>query len=708
MSKIAFTSITSNCLRITVFPDQNDDPYKVLNGRYLSDFVKSIGLETVVDNSGEVKDFEIGQFRVSLKTDPLIININDESGDNVQSLQIDEANGDLRFPLGDKEIYGLGQGFPTPMDRRGEFYDMKRHGQERASVFEYATVSAVPYLISREGWGLFIHEPVKGTIDLGGDEGIFAAFPKDYRDVFVMRFDVPADSANLYYILTGKSPIPPKYAFGYQQSYRELVHNGESIVMPTARYMRENDIPCDLLVYLGRYVHEGWNTYTNNGMFEFNKTAFPHPEKMIDELHDMNYRVAFHITETPSGLHGRINDDHVNPMEYDHAKNYWDRHIEFNNYAQNDGWWPDDGDELDLVAVNTRHQLYADGTEQLTPGKRGFYMLRNSYCGDTQHGGVIWSGDVLSKWETLKNHIYVGLNVGMSLSPYWGSDIGGFYVTDEYSGELYIRWFEYSVFCPMFRSHGRHSFLHMPWGWKNQSLSDIPNEWVSGVATDMVDAVLPDYRVEPICKKFIELRYRLIPYIYSYARTVYDEGAIFMSPLWFDYPDDEEAVACDSQYMFGSSMMVNPVTKKGVIKWDTYLPAGNWYDFFSNELIEGGQTITRDVELSDIPVYVRAGSILPMGQVRSSIGDARINPLDDQIDIYVYEGDSVEYCLYEDDGISMEYKNGNATYTNFHWDETTMSLSVEGRSTALKGQTREFKVVLVKSGRQEIVACRYE
>ena len=585
---------------------------------------------------------------------------------------------------------------------------MKRHGQEPDSVFEYATISAIPYLISLEGWGLFFHQPIKADIDLTAKKGRFSVYPAQYRDIFVMRYDKPVQAAQLYYEVTGKAPMLPKYAFGYQQSYRELFHNGESIVMPTAKYMRENNIPCDTLIYLGRYIKQGWNTYGHNGMFEFNKKTFPKPREMMNELHEMGYKVVLHITETPSGLHGTLDDENANPLEHDHVANYWKRHEKLYEYAQNDGWWPDDGDELDYSALHSRHRMYYDGTEKLTPNRRGFYMLRNSYCGDLKYGGVIWSGDVLCKWETLKNHIQIGMNVGLSLSPYWGSDIGGFHVTDELSGELYIRWFQYSVFTPFLRSHGRHSFLHMPWGWKAKSLSEIPDEWAKNLASNVKEDALPDNRVEPICVKYIELRYRLLPYIYTLAHEAADKGIPILRPLWFSFSHDKKAAVCQNQYMFGDGMLVNPVTENGAIEWSTYLPEGIWYDFFTNESIGGLKDVKASVGLEDIPVFVGAGSIIPLGDVKQYIGDRPINPLDDSLTVQVYTGSDGEFTLYEDDGITKEYLTGNGTYTKFVWHEREKELEITGSSSQISEKSREFYINYIGLDKSEVKTCKYK
>lgn len=705
---IYLSLINKECLRVTLAPSDSPECFGQLNGNYLTEFVKEAKVSETVSAIEDRCSLSVGGFSVEIVAQPLSIYIEDESNQPVQKLQFDGSNGDVTFPLGAKEIYGLGQGFPTPMDRRGEVYDLKRHGQERSSVFEYATITAVPYIVSREGWGLFFHEPTKGTIDLSSDTGRFSVLPEDYRDIFVMRYIKPESAATLYYDVTGRAPLPPKYAFGYQQSFRELYHNGESIVLPTARYMRENRIPCDVLIYLGRYVQNGWNTYTHNGMFEFNKKAFPEPTQIIDELHGMHYKVAFHITEAPTGLHGNIDDTDVNPLEYDHVRNYWRHHVRFSEYAGNDGWWPDDGDSLDLTALHARHKMYHDGTEQISPNKRGFFLQRNSYSGYIRFGSFIWSGDVLCTWKTLEHHVHVGINVAMSLSPFWGSDIGGFFLTEEFSGELYVRWFEYAAFTPLFRSHGRHSFLHTPWGWKAKSLSEIPDEYNQSFGSNMCDAVLPDDRVEPICKKYIDLRYRLMPYIYSLARQAYDKGMPLIRPLWFRFPDDEKAATCESQYMFGNALLVNPVTRKAPGCWTTYLPAGKWYDFFTEEAVEGGTDISRDVSLEEIPVYVPAGSLIPFGAATQFIDDLPIDPMDDAICVYVYEGANGSFTLYEDDGITKDYTRGQGTYTRFVWDNSRGELSISGKSSQVAGRSRAFAVRFVESGEETTVTCVYE
>ena len=358
------------------------------------------------------------------------------------------------------------------------------NGQVPEIMENHSATSPSPYVISTEGWALFFHQPWKGAIDLRGEEGRFEKYPAAYADIFVVALTEPADAAREFYAFTGKPPMPPKYAFGYQQSYRTLVHNGVNQVVKTAKYMREHDLPCDLLVYLGTgYCDYGWNTW--NGNFEWHPDVFPNPAKTMRELHDMHYKVSLHVTKCFTGLHGSVQDEEISPLEYDHAKNYWKRHEELYEVARNEAWWPDDADEVDMAQRLARWRMYYEGSLRLNPDIRPLQMQRNAFPGHTKWGGIIWSGDVLAEWETLKNQVPIGLNVGMSCSPFWGTDTGGFFSTIQFTGELFARWFEYSAFTPFFRGHGRPSFLHNPWGWTEfTDLDQIPLERAKALPRD--------------------------------------------------------------------------------------------------------------------------------------------------------------------------------------------------------------------------------
>jgi len=543
---------------------------------------------------------------------------------------------------------------------------------------------------------------------LRGKIGVFEKYPPFYCDIFVVACDEPLDASREYYKFTGLPPIPPKYAFGYQQSYRTLVHNGKNYVLETAKYMRDNQIPCDVLIYLGTgYCEYGWNTY--NGNFEWHPDVFPNPEQTMEELHNMNYKIGLHITKCYPGLHGSVKDEEVNPLEYDHVKNYWELHEELYATAKNEMWWPDDGDEIDIIQRLNRHRLYYEGSLQLNPDVRPFHMQRNTFPGANKWGGIIWSGDVLSEWETLKNQIPIGLNASISCSPFWGTDTGGFFSTEEFDGELFMRWVEFSTFTPFFRAHGRPSFLHNPWGWTMfKSLDEIPLEIPSNMPESKppLKNILPDERVEPVCKKYINLRYELLPYIYNLAYQASHDGIPMMRPMWYKYPHDETAAKIDNQFFLGDSLLVAPVTSKGKEEWTVYLPSGKWYDFWTGNEFNGNKYVTVPAPYDVIPVFVPAGGILAKAPVVQYVDTHKKGDFD-PLTIVVYAGADGHYTLYEDDGISMGYKRGECTITEFKWDDKAGIMEAKGSSTMFKGKTRTIKLIIMPEGRTENLVITY-
>lgn len=631
-------------------------------------------------------------------------------GKIIQTLSIDGQTGEVRFPLGGGHIFGLGHGYEHHPDRRGFCYDLRVNGQVMPIIQNYSATSPTPYVISTDGWALYFHQPWKACIDLTGEEGIFRvphAHPETYTDIFVVACDQPADCTREYYGFTGRPPMPPKYAFGYQQSYRTLSYKGENEVMKTAKYMRENDLPCDVLVYLGSgYCEHGWNTC--NGNFDWDAEAFPTPEKTMRELHDLNYKISLHVTRCYTGLHGKIDDKNVSPLEYDHAANYWKVHEKLYDVARNEVWWPDDADEVDMEQRLCRHRMYYEGSLRLNPDVRPFQMQRNAFPGCTKWGGIIWSGDVMSEWETLKNQVPIGLNASLSCSPYWGTDTGGFFSTSEYTGELFIRWFEYSAFTPFFRGHGRPSYLHNPWGWTMHKWEDIPLESNPSMPRDNPPPkdALPDERVEPICRRYLHARYALLPYLYTLSRAVYDEGMPVMRPLWFLYPQDETARGIGHEYMLGDALLVAPVTAKGAETWKVYLPEGQWYDYWTGAKYEGGREHEVSAALDVIPVFARAGSIIPHGPVTQYVS-APTKDAFDEIVLKIYTGTDGSYELYEDDGNSMGYQRGEFTRTRFEWNDAESKLSATGESTLLPGSKRTIKAVLVNEQKEIEVEVQY-
>ena len=257
--------------------------------------------------------------------------------------------------------------------------------------------------------------------------------------------------------------------------------------------------------------------------------------------------------------------------------------------------------------------MYWEGPQLWRPNERPFALHRNGYVGMQRYGAFLWSGDVYSTWETLKTHVPVAVNTGLSGIPFWGTDIGGIRADAEYTGELHVRWFQFGTFCPSFRAHGRNWHLRLPWGWNTGKIGPEELRNYTGGAANPDPSELRNPRVEPIVRKYLELRYRLLPYTYTTARECCETGLPMMRALWLHYPDDPQAVARGDQFLWGRDLLVSPVVEKGATVRRLYLPRGTWYDFWTEEPVEGGREIERAVDLETMPLYVRAGAIIPHG-----------------------------------------------------------------------------------------------
>ena len=344
---------------------------------------------------------------------------------------------------------------------------------------------------------------------------------------------------------------------------------------------REKQLPCDALIYLGTgYCTNGWNT--GHGSLQFNPNAFAHPAEQLNALHALNFKVILHINHAPPSLFGAsVAEKSDSPL---HIHNYWARHRE--DFALGvDGWWPDDGDELPIEARLTRHRCYYEGPLLERPNVRPWSLHRNSFAGAARYGGWIWSGDTQSRWATLAAHVPVGVNYSLSLTPFWGTDIGGFVATRELTGELYTRWFQFAAFNPLFRSHGRTWHLRLPWGWNTGEFGPIETPGRPDPSE------LHNAEVEPICRKFLELRYRLLPYNYTLMRQACDTGLPPMRALWLHYPNDPQAGKLGDEYLWGRDLLVAPVVEKGAKSRRLYLPAGIWYDWWTGEKVAGNAGI---------------------------------------------------------------------------------------------------------------------
>jgi len=382
-------------------------------------------------------------------------------------------------------------------------------------------------------------------------------------------------------------------------------------------------------------------------------------------------------------LHGSIPAAPGEVLDAGHIQNYWQMHVGLMKTGV-DAFWPDEGDWFNLFERVSRHQLYYQGPLSTLPDVRPWSLHRNGYLGIARWGGWVWSGDTESSWKTLEGQVAVGINYSLSISPYWGSDIGGFYPSNEKTGELFTRWFQFGAFCPSFRSHGRTTNTILPWGWglsdrgeleTGRSNSDSVNTKRNVLASEMNNPA-----VEPVVKKYDELRYQLMPYTYTLAWEARQTGMPLMRSLWLHYPRDEKARGMGTEYLWGRDLLIAPVFEKGATSRDVYLPKGGWYDWWAGApgsgstpgLIPGGTTIHRPVDLSIMPIYVRAGAIIPFDPIRQYTAE----PLKEPTTLRIYPGADGDFTLYEDDGISQQYLHGRATRIHLTWNDKTQILTL--------------------------------
>lgn len=626
-----------------------------------------------------------GDLKVEL-TGPLTVRVEVvKSGRLVQQLRIDPQTGVVTFELGDGPLLGLGEGGPQ-FDRRGST-DRMKSGQGGYKLRTHGGRVPIPWIIGTGGWAMFIHQPF-GTFDFTGSAGRFEpASPDAALDLFVIGASDPASIMAEYARLTGYPEMPPLWSLGYQQSHRTLGSREE--ILAEARTFREKKLPCDTMIFLGTgFCPSGWNTA--NGSFAWNPRVFPDPKEIVDDFHKEHFRVVLHSVIWTPKLQGSVHDPcRVDRFDEGQAGCLWDAHRKVFSLGV-DGWWPDEGDPLNIESRLVRNRMYYEGAQMDRPNERPFALHRNGYAGMQRYAAFLWSGDVFSTWETLRTHIPIAVNTGLSGIPYWGTDIGGFVPTKELTGELYVRWFQFGAFCPLFRSHGRTWKLRLPWGWNTGELGVSEVAAYRDGAADPDPEELHNAAVEPICRQYLELRYRLMPYLYTAVREAHDSGLPVMRGLWLHYPDDPAAVARGDEYLWGRDMLVAPVVEKGASERKLYLPRGAWYDFWAREKLEGGREISRPVDLATTPLYVRAGAVIPMGPVRQYTEEKVDGPLT----LWVYPGSDGAFTLYEDDGKTFNYRRGDVMRLQSTWSDRdrTLKIQLAKGSRMLPPMTRNIEV----------------
>ena len=525
-----------------------------------------------------------------------------------------------------------------------------------------------------------------------------------------------------YRTLTGKAQVMPKWALGFWQS-RERYSTQEDLVSTLAEFRRRH-IPIDNIV-------QDWQYWKDDqwGSHEFDPERYPDPEAMLDSVHAMHGR--FMISVWPKFY---TNTDHYKELKaagyaYTHAEedgledwlghkqSFYDAYAEggrkmfwhqmdeslYTRFGRKiDAWWMDASEPnlrdclpmdyfkwlitpnalgtsteyLNAYALVNAQAIY-EGQRSVDPDKRVFLLTRNGFSGLQRYSTASWSGDIGTSWEDMRMQAAAGLNYCMSGIPFWGMDIGGFSVMSKFYSpenadewqEMQTRWHQMGTFVPLFRTHGQ---------WPRRELWNIAPEGSSAYESILW---------------YMRLRYRLMPYIYSLTGAVHFEDATIMRALAMDYPADPEVRDLSDQWLFGPALMACPVFEYKARSRSVYFPMGLWYDFYTGKTIVGGKRFTVDAPYDRIPLYVRAGSIIPMGPDMEWTDQFPA----DEIVLMVYPGADGDFTLYEDDGLSYGYERGEYAVTHIHWNDAEGKIEIGPREGSYPGmpQNRTFRTVVV-------------
>jgi alpha-D-xyloside xylohydrolase len=583
-------------------------------------------------------------------------------------------------------IYGFGQFQNGQLNQKGLSLDLVQLNQTDCS----------PMFMSTRGFGVlwinYSQMKVSSPLTLWGNWVTNNTI--DYYFMYGPEFD---DIIAGYRTITGPAPLWPKWAYGYWQC--KNFYSNQQDILTAVKTFRAKGYPIDNIVQDWQYYPPG-----GNGCQCFNGTKYPDVKGLINTLHD-SLNCHFTISVWPSfnsasgANYSFMNSRHflMNSTDYlgttydafnDSAAFYYWKFINDSLVSKGvDAFWPDATEpefHTNWVTATTSQGPSAkvenvfpllhsknlhDGfkASSYSQGKRVCNLTRSYFAGSQRLGAGYWSGDVQTDFSTYINQISAGLNVCMTGLPLYCTDIGGFDGTP--STETLARWFEWGTFNPIFRIHGT----------RNTEL------WLD-----------PQKPVEATLVKYIKLRYRLFPYVYSLAWKVTNEGYTMMRALPFDFRTDPNVTNLYNEFMFGPALLIAPVTSPGATSRPVYLPAGLWYDFYSGKSVSGGQAVPNvDAPLEKIPVFVRAGAIVPMGP-EITYADTAADP----IELRVYTGADGKFTIYEDEGDKYNYESGVYATIPIEWNEASGNLKIGPRTGSFPGMLakRTFNVVWVSEG----------
>jgi alpha-D-xyloside xylohydrolase len=598
----------------------------------------------------------------------------------------------------DEHYYGLGQNQEGFLDHRG--HPVRCWADYNAPA---GASFCVPFLITNKGYGLLWDNPSKTTILPGFNERTSWTSEVGERVSYFVIAGATADEIYAgYKLLTGPTHMLPKAAYGYIQCKQRYASQDE--LMAVAKGYRERHLPADVLVV-------DWFYFTKMGQFDLDPKYWPDPKGMNKQLHDMGFETMISVWPrfvkedryydelNKKGWFIHLADGKpIDGLPYDRAGSdidttnpeaaawYW-KTIHEDIVSQGfDSLWADET-EPDLppngayfhVGPGTQYfNVYPlfhtgalfNGFRKDEPGRRALILSRDAYIGAQRNGTIFWSSDIGPTWDAFRRQIPTGLDFAASGFAYWSNDTGGWqYLPGQHHGahaplldpsdaranvggyddypELYTRWFQYATFLPIMRAHGSRRENEV-WSYGKQA--------------------------EPILEKYLRLRYELMPYIYSLGYKAWETGAPFLRALPLDFPGDPKVADLGNEYMFGPAFLVAPVTEQGATSREIYLPAGtDWYNYWTHERLKGGQTITAQAPIDTIPVFVRAGSIVPLGSAVENTKQAQ-----SIAKVLVFPGADGDFTLFSDDGTTYAYEKGAGAVTKVHWDEAGQRLMHTG------------------------------
>ena len=505
------------------------------------------------------------------------------------------------------------------------------------------------------------------------------------------------DVIRRYRDVTGAAPLMPQWAYGFIQCRARYYSQKE--LLDTLQTFRDKKIPLDVIVqdwmYWGKY---GWNA------MRFDEKDYPDPAGMVKAVHDQHAHLMVSVwsrigADTEIGKEFQSKQLFIPGTEWVDFFNPAARALYWKDFSTRmvplgiDAWWLDatependdlhertvatgSGDDVRLLYPLMVNRTVYEGLRKDVPNKRVLLLTRNAFLGQQRYASATWSGDVGNDWESLRRQITGGLGFSASGLPYWTTDTGGFFrpgktqFTDPEYHERFLRWFEFSTFTPLMRVHG----------WLT------PTElWLYGP------------QVESISRKYLDLRYRMLPYTYSEAAQVTLHGSTLLRPLVMDFPHDETALQQKYEFMFGKNLLIAPIVSPGVQAWSVYLPQtdAGWYEFWTEKHLSGGGNTEADASLDQIPLYVPAGSILPMGPLEQYTTEKPADP----IELRIYPGADTTFTLYEDEGTNYNYEKGQYSTITFKWNDKASELEIGQRAGSFPQMLsqRSFSVHLAGS-----------